>query len=358
MGVRLFKVESEGAFKEYMPTDFELEHQESVLETWLENNPEKILEDGALLLIGRQVLTNLGGYIDLLGIDRSGDTVAMELKRGRTPRETLAQVLEYASFAEMLTAEQLNTVFASYMKEDGTDLASYHNEYFGLGTQDAVVFNQNQRLVIVGQRITPEIQQTSRFLRKKGIRVTCLEFSFFRTDSGEMMMSVTPVVGSEPEGSRSVRSGPSTLITEAQFLGSADDLGRPVFTRILDFAKENTLPVHWGTKGLSINVRLDDTDVPVCFAYPPHAKHGQCIKVDLRGAGGLLSKVAHPDDAERAIAEAVQATNLFEPRQRGWRCGLTRRLNEEETKRLLSWLLQMAKIVHAHGLRADEELDS
>ncbi len=59
---------------------------------------QNILEDGNLLIIGRQVTTKFDGIIDLLGIDRQGDLVVLELKRDRTPRETLAQVLEYASF--------------------------------------------------------------------------------------------------------------------------------------------------------------------------------------------------------------------------------------------------------------------
>lgn len=38
-----------------------------------------------IMLIGRQVPTATGGYIDLLGIDAGGDIYVIELKRNRTP---------------------------------------------------------------------------------------------------------------------------------------------------------------------------------------------------------------------------------------------------------------------------------
>ena len=36
-----------------------MEHREKTIESWLESNPDCILEDGKVLIIGRQVPTNL-----------------------------------------------------------------------------------------------------------------------------------------------------------------------------------------------------------------------------------------------------------------------------------------------------------
>lgn len=85
MTLRLFEIHDDGRFREFIQKGVEIEHEEEVLEDWLETNPDKILEDGKLLLIGRQVETNLGTYIDLLGIDRKGNVVVIELKRDKTP---------------------------------------------------------------------------------------------------------------------------------------------------------------------------------------------------------------------------------------------------------------------------------
>ena len=51
------------------------------------------MEDGGLLIIGRQVRTECGAFMDLLGVDRNGDVAVVELKRDRTPRDTIAQIL-------------------------------------------------------------------------------------------------------------------------------------------------------------------------------------------------------------------------------------------------------------------------
>ena len=49
------------------------------------------------LLIGRQEPTSHGGRIDLLAIAPDASLVLFELKRDRTPREIVAQALDYAS---------------------------------------------------------------------------------------------------------------------------------------------------------------------------------------------------------------------------------------------------------------------
>lgn len=47
------------------------------------------------IIIGRQMPTDHGKYIDLLAIDRTGGIVIIELKKDRTPREIVAQILDY-----------------------------------------------------------------------------------------------------------------------------------------------------------------------------------------------------------------------------------------------------------------------
>lgn len=59
------------------------------------------------LLIGRQERTSFGGVIDLLAIAPDGSLVLIELKRSRTPREIVAQSLDYASWVENLSDERL-----------------------------------------------------------------------------------------------------------------------------------------------------------------------------------------------------------------------------------------------------------
>ena len=56
--MRVFSVGPGGGFTEYDRVPFEIDHPESILEEWLEYNPDGILEDGPRLIIGRQVPTD------------------------------------------------------------------------------------------------------------------------------------------------------------------------------------------------------------------------------------------------------------------------------------------------------------
>src|SRR5439155_10273027 len=64
------------------------------LEAWIASEPSILGSD--IVLIGRQVGTR-SGPLDLLGIDKTGNAVIIELKRDRLPRDVLAQAMDYAS---------------------------------------------------------------------------------------------------------------------------------------------------------------------------------------------------------------------------------------------------------------------
>ena len=74
--------------------------KEERLENWIEKEPTILGLD--LLIIGRQVTTENRGRIDLLAMNSDGDVVIVELKRDKTPRDIVAQVLDYASWIKKL----------------------------------------------------------------------------------------------------------------------------------------------------------------------------------------------------------------------------------------------------------------
>jgi hypothetical protein len=349
--MRLFGIHSDGKFGEYVQTPFHIDHEEAVLEGWLETNPDGIVEDGKILIIGRQVVTNFGGFIDLVGIDRQGTDVVVELKRNRTPRDTLAQALEYASFAARLDTGQLEGILRSYLNDESLNLAEHHRAYFELGLDEAIAFNKDQRVVIVGQRVTTEIRQTASFLRSKGIKVTCVEFTFFRGEGGIRLLSQEIVVGNEADKPSQVASGSLPTVTEEAFLNSLDDNGKAVFSRILVLAKDKFMPIHWGTKGFSLNVDLDGTHVAVCYGYPIGAVYKQSVYTTMAGQGSMTSKTAVPEDVIKELRRKAQSTGLFSPAGRELKCPINRSFSEAEISGLLSWIEAVAEAIREYGLK-------
>jgi len=347
--MRIFGIEPDTRFREYVQTPFQIQHEEAVLENWLESNPDGIVEDGKLLIIGRQVSTNLGSVIDLLALDRQGDAVVIELKRDRTPRDTLAQALEYASFAEQLDIKQFSTILRQYLNDDSLSLAEHHREYFQLTPDEAVAFNKEQRIVIVGQKITNEIRQTASFLRSKGVRVTCVEFSFFLSNEDTRLLSQDIVVGRELTKPNRIVSGSLPIISQQDFMDSLDENGREVFERLLDFAQQKSMPIHWGTKGFSVNIDLGVTHVPICYGYPPDCVFKQSIYTALVGAGGIAHKMS--ENVARHVFTETESTGLFRPAGRELKCLIDHKLSEEELTKLLSWYEKVVDIIIKHGLK-------
>ena len=100
--VRLWEVICGKRLRNIPGSKISLEEQ---LEDWLANDIS--LLDPNLLVIGRQAYTDFGKVMDLLCLDRVGDTVVVELKKGQTPRDTVAQALEYASWVKDLSHDRI-----------------------------------------------------------------------------------------------------------------------------------------------------------------------------------------------------------------------------------------------------------
>jgi RecB family endonuclease NucS len=67
------------------------------------------------LLIGQQESTGFGGRIDLLAIAPDASLILVELKRDRTPREVVAQALDYAAWVENLTSDQISDIYQRFV---------------------------------------------------------------------------------------------------------------------------------------------------------------------------------------------------------------------------------------------------
>ena len=88
----IYKQDESGKFVPFEQTPFP--DLEKVLEDWIEANPHLVLEGETLAFFARQPRTRFDKYLDLLGLDKTGATVIVELKRGETPRDVAAQTLE------------------------------------------------------------------------------------------------------------------------------------------------------------------------------------------------------------------------------------------------------------------------
>ena len=111
------------------------------------------------------------------------------------------------------------------------------------------------------------------------------------------------------------------------------------------------MPIHWGTKGLSLNVDVGGNHVAVCFGYPPDSVYKQSIYTALIGAGGITSKTAVPEDVVKSLWKEAESTGLFRPAGRELTCLIDHKLSEQELTALLSWCEKVAASINEHGLK-------
>ena len=170
-------------------------------ENWLENSPQVLFEEDSstIMWIGRQVSTTsyeTTKFPDLLGIDSNGDVVILELKKGRTPRDVVAQILEYAAWASRLSYEDLNVLAMKYYDRDvqyqGMELREIHQLVFY--PDDEMIkltkFNENLRLYVVAEEITKTVRDVVRYLSVSGnIDINCMKYEVFKASNGEFYIS-------------------------------------------------------------------------------------------------------------------------------------------------------------------------
>ena len=178
---------------------------ESHLEDWLENSPSAVIQN-ELLWIGRQtsaVDEERTIFPDLFGVDSEGNLVIVELKRDQTPREVVAQLLEYAAWASELSDVQIHEIAKDYFKtREEFQEKTFDNafrEAFDVPDDDEIpLLNQRLRLFIVAEEIHPRIIRVCRFLRTLyKMDVSCIEVSKFQTESGDEIVSTEIKVGDE-----------------------------------------------------------------------------------------------------------------------------------------------------------------
>jgi len=179
-------------------TSIELERH---LESWLENSPWAIAQE-PLLIIGRQTSVSQDEYgtifPDLLGIDKDGNLAIIELKKGKTPREVVAQLLEYAAWANDLSEDKLRDIASNYFVKIGIekDIETQFLETFE--AEEFPPLNRMLRLFIAAEEIAPSVAKVCRFLRQVyGVDVNCIKFTIYQTESGEILVNSEAYVGLE-----------------------------------------------------------------------------------------------------------------------------------------------------------------
>jgi hypothetical protein len=173
--IRLWKIEKE-TLREIAKSKVDLEAR---LQSWISSDIS-IISHG-LLVIGREVATDFGGYIDVLCMHENGDLVIVELKRDKTPREISAQVLDYASWVKSLTADKVQEIAEKYCKPS---LIEAYQTKFNHELPSAL--NQDHQMLIVGSEIDNSTERIIQYLSETYyVPINAVTFNYFKDGENE-----------------------------------------------------------------------------------------------------------------------------------------------------------------------------
>lgn len=161
--------------------------------------------DPGLMVIGRQVTTAFGKYIDLLAIDSEGHLAILELKRDKTPRDIVAQTLDYASWVQGLTYDDIVKIYATY--DTTRNFESAFEQTFG--TPPPETLNEDHRLLIVAAELDNHTERIVNYLSSNyGVPINAVFFQYFKQGQNEFLSRswLIDPVQVETQASKAVKS--------------------------------------------------------------------------------------------------------------------------------------------------------
>jgi hypothetical protein len=162
--------------------------QENRLEEYIHQDVELVRDD--LWIIGRQVPTAFGHFIDLLAMNALGNLTVLELKRNRTPREVVAQSLDYGLWVKELERDEIARIFEEYVKK-------YRPTHKALGFEAAFVerfggrmpesINEAHELLIVAAELDEATERIISYLTDYAVPVNAVFFRVFKDQDREYL---------------------------------------------------------------------------------------------------------------------------------------------------------------------------
>lgn len=189
--------------------------ERSDLEQWIKSNPQILGED--IVIIGEQVQTN-SGPLDFLGIDNSGNTVIVELKRDKLPREALAQAIDYASDVADWEIDRFREICKSYTKQNLEDLLQQRFESIAI---EDLAINQAQRLLLVGTAVEESLGRMIEYLSDNySVGINAVVLNYAKTKQGDAILSRMVIIPEEIEKQKANKK--KSIIEMSNDLGAYD----------------------------------------------------------------------------------------------------------------------------------------
>lgn len=168
------------------------------LQEWLADNPDALGEP--ILIIQKEFdgFNDTNERLDLLGIDKQGNLVIIENKLDDTGRDTVWQVIKYASYCSTLKKDQIRKIYQEYLnKQPGESATAEENlmEFFDTTDFEEISLNsgQTQRIMMIAGSFRKEVTSTVLWLMNYKLRIQCFKLTPYQLDQ-QLFLNVEQII--------------------------------------------------------------------------------------------------------------------------------------------------------------------
>jgi hypothetical protein len=214
--------------------------------------------DPRLMIIGRQVSTDFGGFVDLLAIDPEGSLVVIELKRNKTPRDVTAQTLDYASWVKRLSEEEISDIYRRFVEkfrpeESKRSFDEAFKARFGVRELPETL-NSEHRMIIVAADLDESTERIIEYLAGLQVPINVAFFRGFKDGENQYLVRAWLISPEEAEARAgteedlpwngefyvSFGGNPNRLWEEARQYGFVSAGGAPWYSRSLKMLQKGS----------------------------------------------------------------------------------------------------------------------
>ena len=123
--------------------------------------------------------------IDLLGVDRSGTIVVIELKRTKSGGHMELQALRYAAMVSTFEATDLARAYQRYLEQRGkanVDASEALCDFFAVDSLEEIEISDRPRVILISGGFGTELTTAVLWLNEGGLDVRCVEARPYRVD--------------------------------------------------------------------------------------------------------------------------------------------------------------------------------
>jgi hypothetical protein len=166
------------------------------LQALLRDNPEAIDKDIFIIAEEFSSWEDSSRRVDLLGLDRDGNLVVIELKRQEDRGHMELQAVRYAAMLSAMDFAGVVRVYEEHLmklERDPTDARQVLQTFLELERSEAATITSTPRIILVAPGFSREITTTVLWLNDQGLNIQCIEANLYKLNN-DLYLDIEQVI--------------------------------------------------------------------------------------------------------------------------------------------------------------------